>query len=65
MPDDARPGTLLIGAVDHGRYPSGLRWLDVVADSAGRYGYWAVAMERVAFGGQKLTGRVGGTTYGM
>ena len=58
MPDASAPGTLLVGAVDHTRYPQGLRWLDVLPDG-GHYGYWAVAMDRVAFGTKKLTGRVG------
>lgn len=56
------PGELVFGAVPMDRYPSGIRWLDVMKDNdAGdaQYRFWAISMDRISFGGTRLTGRVG------
>ncbi|CAL1136827.1 unnamed protein product [Cladocopium goreaui] len=56
------PGELVFGAVPMDRYPSGIRWLDVMKDNdAGEaaYRFWAISMDRISFGGTRLTGRVG------
>eukprot|EP00434_Breviolum_minutum_P033894 symbB.v1.2.029987.t1/scaffold3334.1/size71796/9 len=62
--DPSVPGELVFGAVPMDRYPSGIRWLDVVkdVDTTGKpaYRFWAISMDSISFGGTRLTGRVGG-----
>lgn len=61
--DPSVPGELVFGAVPMDRYPSGIRWLDVVkdVDTTGKpaYRFWAISMDSISFGGTRLTGRVG------